>query len=90
MKLGDYTAYGYCYHKNFFKEEELLAIEPILLKFHNAWLEDNAEVYAKQGILNSHSLTASKKLTLQEKKTLFEFIASDKIYNLIPFEQPDS
>ncbi|WP_235011015.1 phytanoyl-CoA dioxygenase [Aquimarina sp. AU119] len=87
MKIGDYTEFGFSYHKNFFKEEELSRIEPILIKFHNFWLEENSEIYLK-GALNSHSLTSSKNLNKQEKKILFDFISSNRIINLIEFDSP--
>ncbi|MHA7058846.1 phytanoyl-CoA dioxygenase [Aquimarina sp. M1] len=87
MKIGNYIEQGFSHHKNYFKEEELLLIEPILIKFHSSWLSENSEHYLK-GALNSHSLTSSKRLTNQEKRILFDFISSNKIINLIEFDQP--
>lgn len=87
MKPGNYTKFGFSYHKHFFREEELSLIEPIIVKFHHSWLEENSESFLK-GALNSHSLTASTKLTEHEKRTLFDFISSEKLTNLIEFENP--
>ncbi len=87
MKLAQYTKYGFHHLKNFFSENELLSIEPIILKFHNSWLDKNQETYIN-GAINSHSLTASGKLTKQEKGILFNFICSDKVINLIEFDAP--
>jgi hypothetical protein len=87
MKIEEYTEYGFSHHQSFFKEEELLIIEPTLIKFHNAWLEEHLDAYTK-GTINSHSLTSSKYLDKQEKKLLFKFISQNKINELIPFKQP--
>lgn len=86
-KMGNYTKYGYSHHQGFFKEKELFAIEPILVKFHNSWLKKNTEAYSK-GLLNSHSITSSKFLNKQEKEILFDFISQSKIIDLIQFKQP--
>ena len=82
MQIGNYKKYGYSLHRNFFKEEEIAIIEPILIKFHNSWLKEHARHYAN-GTLNSHSLTSSKYINNTEKKTLFDFIAQNKLYSLL-------
>ena len=87
MNQGDYTKDGFSYRPNFFTEEELIPIEPILLKFHRIWLKENAVPYS-QGALNSHSLTASPILTEAEKAILFQFIAQSKITQLLTFKNP--
>jgi ectoine hydroxylase-related dioxygenase (phytanoyl-CoA dioxygenase family) len=87
MKLGNYIDYGFSYYQDFFSEEELLVIEPIIIKFHNSWINENQGIYLK-GAINSHSLTSSKSLNEQEKKILFDFISSNKMVNLIEFDNP--
>ncbi|WP_020531185.1 hypothetical protein [Flexithrix dorotheae] len=87
MKTGNYINYGFSYFQDFFNEEELSLIEPIIIKFHNSWLKENQEFYSK-GAINSHSLTSSKSLSKQDKKILFEFISSNKMVNLIEIDNP--
>ncbi len=87
MNVENYIEHGFSYHPNFFKEEELLQIEPILTKFHELWLKERSQDYLK-GAINSHSLTSSKHLNTYEKNTLFNFISQDKIVNLITFNDP--
>lgn len=89
MAQGDYAQDGYILLKGFFAEAELHAIEPILKKFHQIWLEENSEAYHK-GAINSHSLTGADSITAQEKITLFRFIEQQKFASLFKqiFPQP--
>lgn len=87
MKIGDYEEYGFSHRQSFFKESELLRVEPILTKFHNSWLTENSGLYS-EGVLNSHSITSSNYLELHEKRILFDFISQNKIVELLTFEDP--
>ncbi len=87
MQSETYEHNGYSYFQNFFSEKELSLIEPIIIKFHHSWLNENIDFF-KKGVVNSHSLTSSKKLNKREKNVLFDFISSDKIINLIEFNNP--
>lgn len=87
MKTGNYTTEGFEYYPSFFSEEELSLLEPILLKFHDSWLKENAKAI-DEGSINSHSLTASSYLDASEKQALFDFISQEKLTELIGFEDP--
>ncbi|WP_264525494.1 phytanoyl-CoA dioxygenase family protein [Flavobacterium sp. N502536] len=80
--MKEYEQTGYACLENFFSEKELLAIEKILIQFHERWLFDHVADYEK-GILNSHSLTSGKYLNEEEKAALFEFISQDKLAELL-------
>lgn len=71
--MAGYEEQGYLYLKNFFSEAEIIAIENILNKFHEKWLEDNA-VYYEKGLLNSHSLTSGNYLNEEEKTLLLSLL----------------
>lgn len=80
--MAGYEEQGYLYLENFFSNAEIGAIENILDKFHEKWLEDNAAYYDK-GLLNSHSLTSGNYLNQEEKTVLFQFISQDKLQNIL-------
>lgn len=80
--MRGYQEQGYVYLENFFSETEIEAIEKILRKFHEKWLEDNAAYYEK-GLLNSHSLTSGNYLDEEEKTLLFRFISQDKLQAIL-------
>ncbi len=77
-----YEQQGYLLLQNFFDEHSLLKLENILLKFHKIWLAEN-EVYYKNGLINSHSLTSGNTLGQKEKLELFNFISSDNLYQIM-------
>lgn len=79
---NDFELNSYLYIPNFFNEDELSQIEPILVKFHQQWLNE-FDQYFKEGLINSHSLTSSNHLTKEERFTLFQFISNDKLLNII-------
>jgi ectoine hydroxylase-related dioxygenase (phytanoyl-CoA dioxygenase family) len=69
---------GYVLLEQFFDEQELSQIEPVLLNFHNNWKEDNLSFYSKQAI-NSAYITGDNYLSNDERSRLFQFIGSSKI-----------
>lgn len=77
----DYQKNGYILKRRFFSADELDAIEPILRQFHEMWLEKNREHYDQQAI-NSAYITHADALTAQDRGTLFDFIAMDKLVNI--------
>ena len=87
MKSSNYLDDGHCFSQNFFEEDEISLIEPILIKFHDYWMKENHELFSK-GAINSHSITSSKHLNKQEKKILFDFISSKKLMDVIEFDDP--
>lgn len=76
--MEHYKEQGYCLYRNFFDESEIREIEPLLLYFHERWLQDKRQHY-NSGLLNSHSLTSSEYWTVKEKEIIFRFIAQPKI-----------
>lgn len=82
MNTDLYHRNSYLLLQNFFKEEELKQIEPILKKFHQQWLAV-FQTHFKEGLINSHSLTGSNYLTSEERLELFHFISHIKIIEVI-------
>lgn len=76
-----YQENGYILLKDFFTETDIQAIESILDKFHERWMQDNTLSFEK-GILNSHSLTCGDYLDEKEKTMLFQFISQEKIQKI--------
>ena len=87
--MAGYEEQGYLYLEDFFSNAEIGAIENILNKFHEKWLEDNAAYYDK-GLLNSHSLTSGHSLNQEEKMTLFKFISQDKLQTILKTVFPET
>lgn len=79
---NDFELNSYLYIPNFFTEEKLKQIEPILEKFHQQWL-DEFDQYFKEGLINSHSLTSSTYLTKKERFQLFQFITAKKLIDIV-------
>lgn len=75
--MNNFEQNGYVFLKDFFSENELVAIEKVLVKFHEIWLHDN-EISYEKGAINSHSLTKGDCLKEEEKTRLFEFITQTK------------
>ena len=72
---------GYVRINQFFNEQELTQIEPVLLRFHQNWKQDNASFYSKQAI-NSAYVTGDNYLSDDERSRLFKFIGSSKIMSV--------
>lgn len=87
--MAGYEEQGYLYLENFFSDTEIEAIENILNKFHEKWLEDNAAYYDK-GLLNSHSLTSGNSLNQEEKTALFQFISQEKLQTILKTVFPET
>ena len=71
---------------NFFSEEELSAIFPIISKAHEKWLELNRNQYLKNKMINSNNLTSVDLFSSDvpsKRKSLFSFISSDKMTSLV-------
>ncbi len=77
-----YENEGYIHLEQFFVEDELIDLEAIVSRFHEKWLAENDTEY-KNGLINSHSLTSGKFISANERLDLFQFIAQDKINQLV-------
>lgn len=73
---------GFAYFPKAISLESLHKIQPIIEKFHQAWLIENQAWYQEKAI-NSAYLTRSKALTESDKLELFKFIASDNLNEIL-------
>ena len=85
----DYQKNGYILVKGLFRPEELTNIHGVVNCFHDRWLKDNAEFYAKKAI-NSAYLTNRKYLTPEQRMVLFNLLTSDEILQLLHQVIPDA
>jgi ectoine hydroxylase-related dioxygenase (phytanoyl-CoA dioxygenase family) len=70
----------------FFLENELKDIYPIILKVHQRWLEINKKEYLKYKMIYSNNLTIKDHFDSEnsfDRINLFNFITSDKINSLV-------
>jgi ectoine hydroxylase-related dioxygenase (phytanoyl-CoA dioxygenase family) len=77
-----YQENGYIFLRNFFENSELEEIHPVVLKFHEAWKNENLDFYSTRAV-NSAYLTGIKYLNVNERLKLFNFISSSKILNIL-------
>lgn len=76
----EYQQNGYVLKRRFFTESELDAVEPILRRFHAAWLVKHRDHYDHQAI-NSAYITHPDTLSTPDRQKLFNFVAMDKLVN---------
>ena len=72
-----YDQQGYFVVRNYFSDAEISALKNVILKFHQAWKQDNAQFY-QQEAFNSSLITGSKYLAFDDRVALFNFISSKK------------
>tara|TARA_R110001583_G_scaffold22377_7_gene84009 strand:+ start:7034 stop:7843 length:810 start_codon:yes stop_codon:yes gene_type:complete len=77
-----YDHQGYFVIRNYFNENEMAALRKVILKFHNAWKQDNADFY-EQEAFNSSLITGSQYLSSEQRLQLFNFISSTKMMHII-------
>ncbi|MEM7083236.1 MAG: phytanoyl-CoA dioxygenase family protein [Pseudomonadota bacterium] len=77
-----YEQHGYRLHKALFAPSELAPVHAVLTRFHAAWLEDNADFYASRAI-NSANLTATRYLDDEARMTLFRFVGSQAVRDVV-------
>ena len=75
MSQSLYQQQGFLHLPGFYRPHELVDLEAVLLKHHNAWLLQHQAAY-QNGLINSHSLTADSALNEQDKSVLFQTIAA--------------
>jgi ectoine hydroxylase-related dioxygenase (phytanoyl-CoA dioxygenase family) len=80
--IKDYEENGYLVLKNIFEEGELQKLRETVVQFHQSWVKENSKFYAEKAI-NSASLTAKKYLIDYERESLFKFIASAKLMDVV-------
>lgn len=79
---NDYEGNGYFVFKDIFEASELQKLREVLTQFHQSWMQDNSKFYAEKAI-NSAYLTAKKHLKDSERETLFKFIGSAKLMDVV-------
>ena len=77
-----YDEYGYFVVRECFTQDEMVALRKVILQFHQAWKADNLEFY-KEVAFNSSLITGSEYLTDNNRLTLFNFISSNKLMQLV-------
>ena len=75
MSQSLYQQQGFLHLPGFYRPHELVDLEAVLLKHHQAWLRQHQAAY-QNGLINSHSLTADSALTDPDKSVLFQTIAA--------------
>ncbi|MBU2425305.1 MAG: phytanoyl-CoA dioxygenase family protein [Gammaproteobacteria bacterium] len=78
----NYQDDGFFIVKDFLSPNELQNLREVVTQFHQSWRQENATFYATKAI-NSAYLTAKKHLRDAERETLFKFIGSAKLMNVV-------
>ena len=79
---SNYDEQGYFVIRDFFNAAEISSLRKVILKFHELWKQDNAAFY-REVAFNSSLITGSKYLAGDDRLTLFNFISSKKIMNIV-------
>jgi len=79
---NDYEAQGYFVIRDYFNDTEVSSLRKVVLKFHESWKRDNKKFYQEEAF-NSSLITGSKYLNFNDRVTLFNFISSKKMMNLV-------
>jgi len=80
---------GFVHVPSFLDTQSLTTLLSITTLFHQQWLEDNQDTYAK-GAVNSASLTDGRYLNATAAKTLFELIGSHALVDIVKTVLPKS
>jgi len=80
--IRDYEENGYLVLKGLFRESELHKLRQVITQFHQSWKLENAQFYAHKAI-NSAYLTTKKHLKNAERESLFKFIGSAKLMEVV-------
>ena len=79
---SNYDVQGYFVLRDYFTASEILSLRTVILKFHELWKQDHAEFY-QQEAFNSSLITGSQYLASEDRVTLFNFISSKKMMNVV-------
>lgn len=80
--IKDYEDNGYLVLKDFVSESDLQKLREAAIQFHQSWKQENAQFYAEKAI-NSAYLTAKKHPKNTERESLFKFIGSAKLMDVV-------
>ena len=79
---SNYDEQGYFVIRDYFNPAEISALRKVILKFHQLWKDDNATFY-QQEAFNSSLITGSQYLKFDDRVTLFNFISSKKMMDIV-------
>lgn len=77
-----YDDQGYFVMRDYFNASEISSLRKTILKFHECWKKDNEPFYQEEAF-NSSLITGSQYLASNDRVTLFNFISSKKMMNLV-------
>jgi len=77
-----YNEQGYFVVRDFFSSAEIASLRTVILKFHEAWKQDNKTFYQEEAF-NSSLITGSEYLEACDRIKLFNFICSKKIMSIV-------
>jgi ectoine hydroxylase-related dioxygenase (phytanoyl-CoA dioxygenase family) len=80
--IKDYEKNGYLVLKDFVIEGDLQRLREAAIQFHQSWKQESAKFYTEKAI-NSAYLTARKHLKDSERESLFKFIGSAKLMDVV-------
>ena len=80
--IEEYEKCGHFVLQSFFSEAELDPLRAVVTTFHESWKQENADFYAEKAI-NSAYLTSGIHLRKSERETLFKFIGSAKLMDVV-------
>lgn len=73
-----YRAQGFVHLPGFFNLQDLAGLHAAVLRFHAAWMTENAELY-RAGAVNSAYLTSPRHLAPADRRQLFQFAAQSRV-----------
>ncbi len=79
---SSYDDVGYFVIRNYFNTDEISSLREVILKFHQLWKKDNVKFYQEEAF-NSSLITGSEYLEPDDRVTLFNFISSKKMINVV-------
>lgn len=79
---SDYDDQGYFVIRNYFNTSEIASLRKVILTFHQLWKDDN-DIFYREEAFNSSLITGSQYLGFDDRVTLFNFISSKKIMNIV-------
>ncbi len=82
MLNPEYKKNGFFIVKELFNPNELSKLEEVIQEFHKSWINDNSEFYNNKAV-NSAYLTGTKYLDREQRLTIFQFIGSNKIMEIL-------
>mgnify|MGYP000280062079 CR=1 FL=1 len=80
--VKQYDRLGYFVIRNYFTDDEIIAVRKVILTFHEKWKKDHEQFYREEAF-NSSLITGSQYLTPEERIALFNFLSAEKMMKMI-------